>query len=80
MTIRVGTWVTYDDEDPARPEIVGQVVEPTGQEIREYPFGPEHGDVLVEWDDDILSRSWVEVWDLQIISPPVVDRIREGRP
>jgi hypothetical protein len=74
MTIRVGTWVTYDGEDPAHSEIVGQVVAPTNEEIREYPFGPEHGDVLVEWDDDILSRSWVEVGDLQIIAPPVVDR------
>jgi hypothetical protein len=83
MTIKVGTWVTYDDEDPKDPSIVGQIVEPTGQEIcrgasYEYPRGPEHGHVLVEWDDDNLSRSWQEVGDLQIIAPPVVDR--EGRP
>jgi hypothetical protein len=83
MTIKVGTWVTYDDEDPAHPEIVGEVVEPTDEEIDygatyEYPRGPEHGHVVVKWDDDILSRSWEEVEDLQIIAPPVVDRIREG--
>jgi hypothetical protein len=79
MTIKVGTWVTYDDEDPKDPSGVGQVVEPTGQEIRrgasyEHPRGPEHGHVLVEWDDDLLSRSWQKVGALQIIAPPVVDR------
>lgn len=66
----VGTRVTYDDEDPANPEITGVIVEPTAEEIAyaatySDPVGPDAGDVLVDWDDEPKpSRAWTRPGDL----------------
>lgn len=78
-SIPVGSWVTYDDEDPNQ-DVVGRVVEPTSEEVAygatyEYSRGIEFGHVVVEWDDDTLSRTWEDTQDLKVIAPPVVDRI-----
>lgn len=74
MSLTAGTRVCYEDEDPANPEFVGTVVEPTTEElvhVKTYsdPVGPEHGDVLVAWDGDASwDRSWNAQRDLQVLT------------
>lgn len=71
----IGTRVTYDDEPLDSPEVRGTIVLSTDEE-QEYaktysdPVGPEHGDVLVQWDDDELDRYWERPSDLQKLDEP----------
>lgn len=72
----IGTHVTYEDEDPAKPEVRGVITAPTADELAQAKrcdeYGPDHGDVLVHWtedpdDPDPWDRSWVPPGHLQVI-------------
>lgn len=61
MSLELGDWVTYDDEDPTDTEFKGEVVEPTQKDLDvatssfDGGIGPEYGDVLVSWNGE---RRW----------------------
>jgi hypothetical protein len=68
--VNVGSFVTYDDEDIETTSFIGEVVEPTQEELNQVadrnattvdgPIGPENGDIMVAWNDGYggSDRSW----------------------
>jgi hypothetical protein len=70
--VKHGTRVRWDDEDPANPERVGTVMEPTEEELAYVAtWSPTarrsvQGHVIVRWDgDEEWDRAWCDPDDLQ---------------
>lgn len=65
--MNVGQRVTYEDELPGNPEVFGFVVQPTKEELTdaatyEYSVGPDHGDILVEWQPVCEGENDTRYW------------------